>query len=101
MIQPINNHLIIEPVKHDSFIASARGEFDEIGVVIAVPDSIKVYTGTNIEEDYFKEINVGDQVYFDSWLAAKYPTGEKDKTFWLVNYEDIRAVQKADPERGS
>ena len=43
-----------------------------------------------------KPIHVGDMVYFDSWLASKYPTGEGDKTFWLVNYEDIRAVQKAD-----
>ena len=86
-IQPINNHLIVEPVEHDRFISSTKGTYEEVGVVIAVPfESPKAI------------VQIGDKVYFDSWLAAKYPTGEGDKTFWLVNYEDIRAVQKADTE---
>lgn len=91
MITPINNHLIVEPVEHESFIASAKGTFDEIGVVLAVPENMLPVPGTLYE---VPPIEVGDRVYFDSWLAAKYPTGEGDKTFWLVNYEDIRAVQK-------
>jgi co-chaperonin GroES (HSP10) len=99
-IQPINNHLIVEPVEHESFIASATGTFDEIGVVKALPPELQDEFGTGTSAPDMKAlqsvIEVGDKVYFDSWLAAKYPTGEKDKTFWLVNYEDIRAVQKAD-----
>ena len=95
-IQPINNHLIVEPVEHESFIASSKGTFDEIGVVRAVPIEWELYPGTGLVEGK-QPVVVGDKVYFDSWLAAKYPTGEGDKTFWLVNYEDIRAVQKVNP----
>jgi co-chaperonin GroES (HSP10) len=95
MIQPINNHLIVEPVEHESFIASANGTFDEIGVVKALPPELDGFEyGSSTTQDLPKRVDVGDKVYFDSWLAAKYPTGEGDKTFWLVNYEDIRAVQK-------
>ena len=90
MIQPINNHLIVEPVEHESFIASTKSTFDEIGVVKAVPKDYE-FSGSTV---FPSTVEVGDKVYFDSWLAAKYPTGEGDKTFWLVNYEDIRAVQK-------
>ena len=93
MITPINNHLIIEPVEHESFIASSKGSFDEIGIVKAVPVEYHAFLG-GTTSDKPMLIEVGDRVYFDSWLAAKYPTGEGDKTFWLVNYEDIRAVQK-------
>lgn len=85
-------------MEHESFIASAKGTFDEIGVVRALPPELQDVFGTNSTStvDSLRTVDVGDKVYFDSWLAAKYPTGEGDKTFWLVNYEDIRAVQKAD-----
>lgn len=100
-IHPINNHLIVEPLARDSFISSHRSSFDEIGVVIAIDSNIgglkQSGNGSDGQPLYVVEgnvIEVGDRVYFDSWLASKYPTGEEDKTFWLINYDDIRAVQK-------
>lgn len=80
-MKPINNHVLIEPVKHDSFIASQRQTYEEIGVVIDIADSV---TG----------VKKGDKVYFDSWLAAKYPKNDTEY-YWLVKYEDIRAVEYA------
>jgi len=77
MIQPINGHLLIEPVKHETFVSSQRETFEEIGVVLA-----------NSSPD---QAPVGTRVYFDAWLAAKYPNGE-DGFYWLVKYDDIRAI---------
>ncbi len=76
MIKPINNHLLIEPVKHETFIASSKDLYEEIGIVID--------GGTS-------ELKVGTKVYFDSWLASKFPNGED--YFWLIKYDDIRAVE--------
>lgn len=81
MLTPINNHILIEPVAQESFVASAKETYEEIGIVLDAPE--------------FAEFKVGDRVYFDSWLAAKYPVqGERDKFYWLVQYENIRAYEK-------
>lgn len=84
MLRPINNHLLIEPVKHESFLASSdKDVYDEIGIVL---------------ESYSPQVKVGDKVYFDSWMAAKFPTGEGDKYYWLVKLEDIRAIESNDED---
>lgn len=83
MIKPVNGHLLIEPVIHDSFIASQGETYDEIGTVIAYWDN---YTSD--------ERRIGDKVYFDSWLAAKYPKNDKEY-YWLVKWEDVRAIEHA------
>lgn len=81
MIQPVNNHLIIEPEKKDSFIKSERTQFQEVGVVISQSEEIK--------KDY-----TGKRVYFDSWLAAKFPKVDSPQEFfWLVKFDDVRAVE--------
>ena len=77
-LKPVNNHILIEPVAREAFMASHTETFQEIGVVIAVPDE---FTG----------IKIGDKVFFDSWLAAKYPAENTDWYYWLVKWEDIRA----------
>ncbi|MFA5937637.1 MAG: hypothetical protein WC822_07215 [Candidatus Paceibacterota bacterium] len=83
MISPVNLHVLIEPVVHDSFIATQKETYEEIGVVVDADVKIKGY-----------EVQVGDKVYFDSWLAAKYPKeGSTDEYFWLVKWEDIRALE--------
>lgn len=83
MITPVNSHLVIEPVKHETFIASDKETYEEIGVVVALP--VDFHSETNLK--------IGDKVYFDSWLAAKYPKEDKeDEFYWLVKWEDIRAV---------
>jgi co-chaperonin GroES (HSP10) len=80
MIKPVNGHLIIEPVSHEEFIASQNTTYQEIGVVVSID-----------EVDYIKA-KVGDKVYFDSWLAAKYPK-TNGEFYWLVKWEDVRAIE--------
>lgn len=80
-LKPVNGHLIIEPVKHEAFIATQNETYQEIGVVVAVDDA---------------PVKVGDKVYFDSWLAAKFPTEKDDEYLWLVKWEHIRAVESND-----
>lgn len=81
MITPVNGHLIIEPVKQESFVVRDRETYEEVGIVKAI-------------EDENHRVSIGDKVYFDSWLAARFP-GEKDgEYFWLVRWEDVRAIEK-------
>lgn len=80
MIKPVNGHLLIEPVKHETFIAMQKETYEEIGIVIAVDDSIS-------------SVQKGDRVYFDAWLAAKYPKNDTE-FYWMVKWEDIRAIER-------
>jgi co-chaperonin GroES (HSP10) len=100
MIKPINNHVLIEPLVHDSFIASQKETYEEIGVVVdwATDGSIPFtggMTSTSGAMMEFGSLRKGMKVYFDSWLAAKYPKGEGEY-YWLVKYEDIRAIEDAE-----
>jgi co-chaperonin GroES (HSP10) len=90
MITPVNSHLLIDPVKHDSFVVSQRETFEEIGVVVAVPEEMNIPATP--------PVSVGDKVYFDSWLAAKFPKNEDGDFYWLVKFEDVRAVEYAQQE---
>lgn len=97
MIKPVNNHLLIEPLPQESFIASDRTTYQEIGVVIDAADTLlgpTMTTSTGIHRD-FGMVKKGDKVYFDSWLAAKFPKNETEY-YWLVKWEDVRAVQHAE-----
>jgi co-chaperonin GroES (HSP10) len=85
MITPINGHLLIEPLKHKTYLPSEHGTYQEIGIVLAVPPESHFYTA------------VGDTVFFDSWLAAKFPkpdAEDDDDYYWLVRWQDIRAIEK-------
>lgn len=87
MIQPIHGHILIEPLKHESFISSQKGTYEEIGIVVRLPLAHGSETST------YGGIKVGEKVYFDSWLIARYPDG-KDGEIWLVKCEDIRAIER-------
>jgi len=82
-IKPVNGHLIIKPVVHDSFIATDKGTYDEVGIAISNP-----HPGMDFKK--------GNKVYFDGWLAAKFPSGVEGEYYWLVKWEDIRAVDSGD-----
>jgi len=86
MITPVNNHLVIEPLKHEEFIPTDHGTYQEIGVVVD--------NGGMVGLDYPKK---GDKVFFDAWLAAKYPKGTEGEYYWLVKWEDVRAVEYVEP----
>jgi co-chaperonin GroES (HSP10) len=90
-ISPVNGHLVIEPIKYDDFMATAKETYSEIGVVTATPPEWDALMVKNVE--------AGDKVYFDSWMAAKFPKeGERDAYYWLVKWEDVRAVEYAKQE---
>ena len=82
MIDPINSHVLIEPLKHQTYLPSEKGTFEEVGIVLKRPWYKFWYP------------KAGNRVWFDSWLASKHPTGEGDNFFWLVKYADIKATQR-------
>lgn len=88
-ISPVNNHILIEPIKHEEFIATQRETYEEIGVVISVSKGINWIGDPQVAP----LVSVGDKVYFDAWLAAKFPSDDPEKPYWLVKWEDVRAIE--------
>lgn len=88
MLKPVNKHLLIEPVPHDSFVASFKDTYQEIGTVVAMSDDLKDVPCA-----------VGQRVYFDSWLAVRYPMegGSSEEFYWLIQWADVRATEDAQP----
>lgn len=85
MITPINGHILIEPLSQNGFMQSQKETFEEIGTVV------EDYSVGNT--DSAPILYKGDKVYFDAWLASKYPSGKQGEFYWLVKYEDVRAVE--------
>ena len=81
MKKPVNGHILIEPVKQEAFMSSAQQTYQEVGKVISRDLHL---TGV---------VEPGDMVYFDAWLAAKYPNPtDPDGFYWLVKWEDVRMI---------
>jgi hypothetical protein len=79
-MKPLNNHVMIQPIEVEDFVRTAGGMYQEIGTVLEVADGI--------------DLPIGTEVYFDSWLAKKYPVkGSTDKYIWFVDYKDIVAYE--------
>lgn len=91
MITPVNGHLLIEPLKHETFVSSGKEVYEEIGIVTARADELADRIG-QYSQIIPAKISVGDKVFFDSWTAAKHIEGEK--TYWLVKWSDVRAIEK-------
>jgi co-chaperonin GroES (HSP10) len=83
MIIPVNNHLLITPLEHKTFLPTEKSSYDEIGIIEEVGFTTAI------------PVKKGDKVYFDSWLAAKLPKGSGDEYFWLVKWDDVRAIEYA------
>lgn len=81
-LKPVNKHILIEPIKRESFIAYSENKYQEKGVVVSVSEDLKEIPAT-----------VGSVVYFDAWLACKYPGASEDEWYWLVKWEDVRGVE--------
>lgn len=94
-IVPINGHVLIEPVKHESFMASQKETYQEAGTVIDLDeDYIGMHKGggkTLIER--------GDTVFFDAWLGKKYPRPNEEGFYWLIRISDIVAYERQVPEQ--
>lgn len=68
---------MIQPLETDTFMVRERTTYDEMGVVLEGPEHL-----------------LGTQVYFDSWLAKKFPVkGTVDKFVWFVKEEDLVAYE--------
>lgn len=91
MLKPVNGHLLIEPITHEGFMASQKERYEEIGVVVAISNNINWVGDDSIPP----LVKVSDKVFFDSWLAARYPKeGSKaDEYYWLVKWKDVRAIE--------
>lgn len=97
MLHPLNKHVLIEPIEQESIIASATHIYEEMGIILEIAaDLTRISGGVGVEPVKFSPLEKGDKVFFDSWTAAKYPTGEDDKFYWLVPYESIRMVETKD-----
>lgn len=79
---PINQHLEVEPIEEQSFVASQNATFEEKGKVISIAGDC----------GFFNEEEIGAIVYFDSWLVARY-TDSAGKERWLVPEQNIRAYE--------
>lgn len=99
MIKPINGHVLIEPLKQDSFIAPTRETYQEIGTILALSEELTHDYVTTNTGNFKPVLKVGDKVYFDAWLAKKYPRTDIDDFYWLVRYEDLVAYEEQVPEK--
>lgn len=82
---PVNNHLLVEPLKHDSFISSEKQTYEEIGIVIDFDEKIQ-------DSNISRIVKGKTKVLFESWLCKKYPDG-KDGFYWLVKWENIDGIK--------
>lgn len=80
MFIPLNGHVEIEPIEQESVVYSNETNFEEKGKVLSTD---------------FWAVQIGDIVYFDSWMAAKYPDSE-NKVRYLVPGNAIRAKEGKD-----
>ena len=103
MITPVNGHLIIEPIVNKEFVITSDDKYQEIGTVVAVEEGMDTpqlaYLDTNGGSIVTSPIvKKGDKVYFDAWLAKKYPKagGKQDEFLWLVKWEHISAIERAE-----
>lgn len=80
----INGYLKIEPLEHSAFMSSQKESYEEIGKVLAVAEDITV--------------PVGASVFFDSYMAKKYPKqGEEGKYEWYIHIDEVVKYEHADP----
>lgn len=94
MLKPLNKFIQIEPQSKEDFISSNETTYNEVGTVISIPDNLVNTMGIRD-----CPITKGDIVYFDSWMAAKFPAGE-GKYYWLVPFENIKAYEQQISEIG-
>ena len=106
-IKPVNGHILIKPLEHKTFLPTEKGTFQEIGVVVDMSEELKSHNKIAFLEYNFTfykvdaKVEIGDEVYFDSWLSAKYPTGEGDGEFYLVPFKDVRAIKRNEANKVS
>ncbi len=72
----LNRYLKIEPLESQGFVSSSKDTYEEIGKVVAKDDTV--------------DIPLGAMVFFDSFMAKKYPLPENPLKFqWYIHYDEI------------
>jgi len=79
MFKPINKHIEVAPMVQESIISTSDHVYEEKGKVISIADDV-----TRVE--------VGQTVFFDSYLVAKYPDNN-NQIRYLVPEDAIRAIE--------
>ena len=72
----LNYNLQIEPIPHESFVSTQKESYEEVGKLIAKDERV--------------DIPIGATVFFESWMAKKYPDLKHEgKFYWLVPFSEI------------
>lgn len=80
----LNGYLKIQPLEHKSFVASTNDSYQEVGVVLAR------------DEDLCSNIPIGSTVFFDSFMAKKYPDPNDEGKFqWYIHFGEIVKYENA------
>lgn len=77
--QPLNSHVEVKPLEQNTVMQSKDITYEEKGVVISIADEVT-------------RVTIGDTVFFDSWLVAKYVDSEGLERY-LVPEAAIRAKE--------
>jgi hypothetical protein len=76
----LNKYLKIDPVKFDSFISSDKESYEAVGVVLAAADGV--------------DVPIGAKVWFDSFMAKKYPVvGQDGKYEWFIHIDEVVKIE--------
>ncbi len=87
-IIPTNGHLEVRPIKEETFIATTDALYEEKGEVISIDSQL-----ADENDSYFSyPFKVGDVVYCDSYLIAKFIDGEGIEHY-LIKASDVRAYE--------
>lgn len=70
---PLFNHILVEPIKSESFLEGEQKPIEEKGTVIAIGKEVK-------------HVKVGDVLLFNSWGVSK--TSKTDEVVYYVIPED-------------
>ena len=77
-----NSFLQISPLEHKTLLPGESTTYNEIGIVLAKDESIT-------------EIEIGDKVRFDRFLAYKFPREGSDESDWFVKMSEIISSENA------
>lgn len=73
-------------------MATQKTTYEEVGIVLV--DNSHSFDGFNGKVIKDREDLTGKLVYFDSWLAKKFPVkGKTNEFMWFVKDEDIVAYE--------
>jgi hypothetical protein len=80
----LNKYVKIVPLEHKQYLPSDNNSYQEIGKVVNWDKSL-----TGLVE--------GCLVYFDSFMAKKYPIeGDDDNFQWFIEYSEIVKIEYPD-----